>query len=115
MIINDNNELRDDKNNLAVIISKNHGEGFSTYHDDKIATDGRIALKILNNPDFFINNDKDIIKDFFNVLGYDINYYDGLKDLVIEWVPPNTLYRIEEYKGYESIILFDESAWFNSN
>jgi hypothetical protein len=38
-------------------------------------------------------------------------YTGGMQDLIIEWLPEGTLFRIHEYDGSESIEVKEEMDW----
>jgi hypothetical protein len=42
-------------------------------------------------------------------LGIEGVYCGGASDLCIKWVPQNTPFRIDEYDGSESVVLFNEN------
>ena len=43
--------------------------------------------------------------------GDDYFYDGGASDLEIRWVPVGSRFRINEYDGSESVVLFEEENW----
>lgn len=105
-----------DKTRVAVLTTADYGSGWSTANNcPQMAFDRRIVS-------FF--NDKNVEptaddwRKFLIHLGIDKKVPNGdlnlggANDLVVDWVPVNTTFRISEYDGYEAIEFFDPNKWF---
>lgn len=92
-----------EKGELAVLISKGFGAGWSTWHDTSrnIALDRRII-------EYFLENGNNNIGDFIKSIGYKDVYLGGANGLKIEWVPKGTRFTIDGYNGNEYIRNFEE-------
>lgn len=90
---------------MKVLISPGYGAGWSTWEDNGLATDVRII-------DAF---ERGISKEEMHKLCADLGYGDvymgGFINLTIVEIPAGELFRIHEYDGYESIVIFDPSKW----
>ena len=93
---------------MKVLISPGYGAGWSTWEGAGLATDTRII-------DAFERGvSREEMHDLCEELGYGDVYMGGFEDLVVEEVPAGTVFRINEYDGYESIEEFDESSWIRA-
>ena len=103
-----NKYIKDGK--VAVLISSGHGSGWFTWNNN---------IELLFEPVLAEMIDKkesmDKIKSYF-VLKYgdDDWMIRGLKSLDIEWVDPGQKFRIEEYDGNETLILFEHDFWITA-
>ena len=97
--------IRDGK--VAVLYSPGPGAGWSTW-----ATNG-IGKNLLFDP-MIVNciesDDKDKLATYIAMRYPDV-YTGGMEDLIIEWLPEGTLFRIHEYDGSESIEVKEEMDW----
>lgn len=97
--------VRDGK--VAVLYSPGFGAGWSTWGDsefrDRLLFDPEVVAwveggKVGSLPDLEAK--------------YGIDFYDGgASDLTVRWVPIGTRFRIHEYDGSESVVLFEEEDW----
>ena len=93
---------------MKVLISPGYGAGWSTWNNSALAVDPRII-------DAFERGvSREEMHDLCEELGYGDVYMGGFEDLVVEEVPAGTVFRINEYDGYESIEEFDESSWIRA-
>ena len=94
---------------VGVLYSPGFGAGWSTWNRDCYAYDKRIVEKFIEDPELFHRVGPDLVA-FMTALGYN-GYYGGADDLRLTFIPKDTLFRILEYDGSESIELFDESNY----
>lgn len=103
-------ECRDGKcynseGNVAVCISPGFGAGWTTWNGDKISPFEPAVVKMV------LEGKRDDITDewcFKNIEGLEEKSGGyvcvlGADGLEIEWLPPDTIFRIEEYDGSETI------------
>ena len=86
--------IRDGK--VAVIYSPGWGAGWSSWNNKNGMFDPKIVA--------WIEGGKNGEPPRDSTEG---RYVGGLHSAEIEWIPVGTLFRIDEYDGYESIIEFD--------
>ena len=98
---------------VAVLISPGFGAGWSTWdhHEDEreenICFDAEVVQWVLDgkpNAGEFMNATEERLK----------TYCGGMRDLTIEWVYPDSKFRIEEYDGSESIHFEDQTEWITA-
>ena len=88
--------IRDGK--VAVLVSPGFGAGWYTWHHvEELIYDPSIVewLEQGNMPKI----------EAYLALKYKDEYFGGLEDLVVEWVPEGARFRIDEYDGAESLVL----------
>jgi hypothetical protein len=91
---------------VAVLYSPNYGAGWSTWnkgYEDFLMFDSEIVK-------FLLQRDFNSIERYVNNL-YDGLYLCGLYDLEISYLPIGTVFRIDEYDGYESIEIYDQKNY----
>ena len=94
---------------VAVLYSPGHGAGWSTWSDDKFR---EFLLHDEKLVELVETNQKNKIKEYVeSVYPGEHIYCGGADQLRVEWVSPGTLFRIEEYDGFESIIYDDDDYW----
>lgn len=96
---------------VAVIVSYGYGAGWYTWNElpesEAMLFDKRIVEKILNKEEI---NKEEMIK-----LGYSTgNYYGGSDGLSVEWVKEGSLFKINEYGGYESLELITNKSFLKA-
>ena len=97
-----NKLIRDGK--VAVIYSPGYGAGFSTWGAPPEAVfDPELAQAVLDEDEQAIER---IVSTTY--ADYDCQNYD----LAVAWVPVGTRFRIHEYDGHESVVLFNEADYF---
>ena len=97
---------------IEILISPGFGAGWSTWSSEysiNLAVDKRII-------DFFkkYKHDVDIDKvdNFLTSIGYKNVFMSGYYDLIIETVPEGSKFRISEYDGHETLILYaQDEVW----
>lgn len=94
----------DEDGKVAVLISHGFGAGWSTWASDSqkegMLFDSRLV-------DYVLTNGVEGLGEFAESLGYK-SYMGGARDVVIMWLDPDVLFRVEEYDGCESIRTFDD-------
>lgn len=95
---------------VAVLVSLGFGAGWSTWNTDKpeLVFDPGLVDLLLNNAD------KNEILSYVTLKWGEDIYTGGLDDLVVQWVPLNARFRIEEYDGAEKLKLENEYQWFTA-
>ena len=99
--------IRDGK--VAILYSPGYGAGWSSWNDDR------------DVPKDFLLHDEELVEMVENdqrnkIPGYAKSMYPngcylGAEDLVVEWVNPDTQFRITEYDGYERIVFNHSDYW----
>ena len=111
----------DDRSAYAVLISPGWGSGWYTSNPEypEIAYDKRVVeWFLIHDKDYFNQISKSGFigfdtkeyhdaRDFFDELGYTEMYFGGANNLVVKWVPIESIWRIDEYDGSEHIEFFD--------
>lgn len=104
-VITKDRVIRDGK--VAVVYSPGFGAGWSTWADSEIRE------KIVFDPEivsFVESNDKNGLS-LYMALKYPDAYTGGMDDLIVDWLPVGTLFRIHEYDGNESIEVKEDMDW----
>lgn len=100
---------------IAVLVSHDFGAGWSTWDDHGIdlATDKRIVEKyielsktdMLRKIDISGSPEEKAFEEWLASIGYKGVYVGGFADCVIEWVDKGTPIRIDEYDGFETLVI----------
>lgn len=92
---------------VAVLVSPGFGAGWSTWCDkelrEQVLFDPKIVAWVEDGKVGPVPTDH-LSDEYF--------YTGGAEDLIVEWVPVGTKFRIHEYDGSESLILESEEEWF---
>ena len=114
---------------LLVLVTNSYGAGWSTnagISADNLLMDARIVrffyetyvsprlVKLDSREVRFWKLDEAPMKAFLEQLGFEYVYLGGLSNLDIEFVPPNSKFRVTEYDGLESIVIYNPEKWFTS-
>ena len=122
------NKLVTSNGNTAVAYSPGYGCGWSSYVNNKqMIFDSRLIKLILS--DYFKSKfndkteyliepkDKEYYVQFMKNVFPDIKYspyIDSFCQLRVDFIPQNTLFKIQEYDGNESIKIFDINDYFTA-
>lgn len=114
MNINYNTLVKDGK--TAVLVSPKHGSGWSTWN----SKENGLAEALLFDKDIveLVLAEKSPVEIIaFITKKYELTENDyacflGVLDLSVEWVTTGTLFKIDEYGGAESIIIFDANDFY---
>ena len=94
---------------VAVIYSPQHGAGWYSWHN---------VIELMFDPGLVDlierNAESDEIEAHCKSLFPEdatVPYLGGFDELVIEWIPEGSIFRIHEYDGAESIVLQDDDDW----
>ena len=113
-------------NKIGVLVSHGFGAGWSTWGNDELAYDKRIVEFWLSHKDDeefmrtvnhsgFLKRESEAHKEaaqFFKSIGYnDCPYMGGFADIVLEFVPRETAWRITEYDGSESLEFYENAGF----
>lgn len=100
---------------VAILVSPGFGAGWSTWANDGVEAEKRMfspelvhAVLTKTNKVEILAIAKRLFPDFPDV------YHGGVEDLVVEWIPEGTLFRINEYDGNETVELFDASNYYKA-
>ena len=91
---------------VAVLVSPGYGAGWSSWntkHPECLFDPVVVA--------WVENGKQGSCPDMEELHGWDDFYDGGSAGLRIEWIPVGTLFRIEEYDGYEQIVLNEHEEW----
>ena len=93
---------------VAVLYSPGYGAGWYSWNTE--------SIDCLFHPEIvkLVEEDRkeEITVEFIqNLLGIEYFYAGGARDLKISWIDENTLFRIDEYDGYESIEIMDSDNY----
>ena len=97
---------------VAVLVSPGYGAGWYSW----CRSDGS-AEAVLFDPDVvaWVENGKvGPVPDMEANHGLKYFYDGGASDLIIEWVPLGTKFRIREYDGYETLVLESDEVWITA-
>ena len=102
--------IRDGK--VAVLISPGYGTGWSTENrGNDWFTYGDATFVRLVEEKSNVETLTRYANTLLNPTGDEYICLEGIEDLVIEWVPVGTCFRITEYDGSESIEFFNPEKW----
>ena len=101
--------VRDGK--VAVLVSPGFGAGWYTWNlqHPEILFLPRVVEMVLNQ-----DSPYDIKAYVQSIYGEDEIYVGGVHDLVVQWVPQGTKFRIDEYDGSESLKTIDQEDWITA-
>lgn len=116
---------------VAVLFSPGYGAEWSanTYSIDEkhqLTFDSRIVMKVMS-PDFKktfpeCHGTHELNRKYYEFINpillaferYDIPSYSAFAQLEVMFIPENTLFRINEYDGSESVEIFDIAKFFTT-
>lgn len=97
-----NKLVRDGK--VAVLFSPGFGAGWYSWHQiEELLYDPSIVL-------WLESEEMDKIEHYLK-LKYPGEYFGGLDDLTVAWIPQGTEFQVYEYDGAESIKYKDKQEW----
>ena len=98
-----------EKGEVGVLVSPGFGAGWYSWNTDRpeLLFDKDIIQAVLDGDTY---KAEQVTIDKY---GED-PYTGGASGLVVEWLPPGTLFRIEEYDGSESLITYTNDVWFKA-
>ena len=92
---------------VAVIFSPGHGAGWYSWHGvEALLFDPSIVA-------WLEAQELDKIKSYVT-LKYPNEYFGGLDNLTIQWIPLGTDFRIDEYDGSETIRFKERERWITA-
>jgi hypothetical protein len=92
---------------VAVLVSPGFGAGwYSWHHVEELIYDPSVV-------EWLEQGEMSKIEAYL-ALKYKDEYFGGLEDLVVMWVPKGARFRIEEYDGAESLVLESEERWMTA-
>ena len=112
---------KNEKGQIAVLVSGCYGAGWSTWNVEELAYDKRVVefwLSVENDLDFLREVDRSEnsqaarkTKDFLASIGYFSVYLGGFADIHVEWVDAGQPFRIDEYDGFESLVTLENTRF----
>jgi hypothetical protein len=120
---------------VAIAYSPGYGIGWSTKMcstpaiNHQLTFDSRITLYVLSQEfkDYYENGEvrfiddkqksnkyKKFIEAIIPDIGYRAPYLSAFMQLKIKFIPENTMFRINEYDGSESVEIFDPTDYYTS-
>ena len=90
---------------VAVLYSPAYGAGWYTWNTEH---EGLIFDQDIVEAILYGNTDKAVE---IATQRYDGAYLGGADDLAVCWLPIGTRFRIDEYDGYESVVLLDREQY----
>lgn len=97
-LINDNNEV-------AVITSPGHGAGFSSWMSSDEPRESAIFDPVLAT---LVINGEDYADHLRTTYGGSTHLVDTLE---VTWLPVGSRFLVDEYDGYESLSVVEETKW----
>lgn len=97
-------EKYEDNGRVAVLVSVGYGAGWSTWNDgfeEELAMDARLVECVMQD------KGDEYLTDLLNSMGLSSVYTGGYNDLEVVWVDKGSRFRINEYDGYENIIILE--------
>lgn len=111
----EHNKLYNSKHEVAIVYSPGYGGGLTYTWDSVDRTDARLAVLTLTKQTAKLHFEKygeqAVMLITNGKLERDAHKPWGTDDLDIEWVPAGTLYRIDEYDGFESVETVKDVTW----
>ena len=94
---------------VAVLYSPGYGGGWYSWHqEEELLFDPNIVQMVLEKR-------HDDIENYVMGKYPDDDYYmGGSEELIVEWVPLGEKFRIDEYDGAESVVLFSNENWLTA-
>jgi hypothetical protein len=95
-----------DKGEVGVLVSPGYGAGWYSWNPDQpeLLFDKDIVQAVLDG-------DKDKVEAVAEEKYGDSIYIGGASNLIVVWLKPGTLFRIDEYDGAESLITYSNDVW----
>lgn len=95
---------------VAVLYSPRHGAGWYSWHGkEELLYDPVVVDMVLRGV-----HHHDIEKYCEEKYGDEYLYLGGASDLKVEWIPVGRRFIINEYDGFESIVMENEVQWLTA-
>jgi hypothetical protein len=92
---------------VAVLVSPGFGAGwYSWHHVEELLYDPSVV-------EWLEQGEMSKIEAYL-ALKYQDEYFGGLEDLEVKWVPVGARFRIDEYDGSESLVLEINEHWMTA-
>lgn len=91
---------------VAVLISPRYGAGWYSWHGIRELLFDPVVVEMLEN-----NIDRYEIEKYCEKTYGEDEYYGGITDLQIVWIPEGREFMIHEYDGSETLRYKDEIRW----
>jgi len=103
-------KVYNEKGEVAVLISPGYGAGWSTWNTS--------SSDCMFNPELVravLNKESPSVIDSIAERLYGDDFYTGgAGQLEVVWLPKGTGFRIHEYDGYESIVIYHDNDYFEA-
>lgn len=94
---------------VAVLVSPGYGAGWYSWHGIQELLFDPVVVDMLEN-----NIDRDEIEKYCEKTYGEDEYYGGVSDLTIAWIPEGREFMVHEYDGSESLRFKDEIRWIQA-
>jgi hypothetical protein len=92
---------------VAVLVSPGFGAGwYSWHHVEELLYDPSVV-------EWLEQGEMSKIEAYL-ALKYQDEYFGGLEDLEVKWVPVGARFRIDEYDGDETLVLESHDTWLTA-
>jgi hypothetical protein len=92
---------------VAVLVSPGFGAGwYSWHHVEELLYDPSVV-------EWLEQGEMSKIEAYL-ALKYQDEYFGGLEDLEVKWVPVGARFRIDEYDGAETLVLESHETWLTA-
>lgn len=93
--------------NVGVLVSPGFGAGFLTWGAPEEAIFDPFLIDLIEDEKY-----QDAV-DYVQKT-YEDAFTGGVQDLVIKWIPEGSKFIINEYDGFESLQLMDDTDWITA-
>lgn len=91
---------------VAVLVSPGFGAGWFSWHGIEALLFDPAVVELVES-----GADSSVIEQYCEELYGDEPYFGGAGDLIVEWVPVGSRFRVHEYDGSESLVFESEERW----
>lgn len=107
----------EEEGRVAVLYSPGYGAGWSSWADSSDKKEiflfhPTLVKLVLEGRKEEITEDLCAKIFLENGITDDYSYLGGLRDLRVGWVEKGVAFCVDEYDGYESIVLFSEASYY---
>lgn len=101
-----NGKVYNEQGEVAVLYSPGYGAGWSTWNNHDCLFTPEIVQLVLEEA-----SREKIAAKAEEIFGDDFYCGSALDTLTVEWLKPGTLFRIDEYDGYETVEIRSREGW----
>jgi hypothetical protein len=92
---------------VAVLVSPGFGAGWFSWHGIEALLFDPAVVELVKS-----GAEASVIERYCEDQYGSDPYFGGAEDLIVQWVPVGSRFRIHEYDGSESLVLESEEKWF---